>query len=210
MLYPPPPWTLKGLALLTTQLIDIDAVRPWVPAEATIVQVLPGRTLGSLYFSIYRAGSSLEYSELIVAPALLAYGGKVGAWVSHIYVDSEASVAGGREIWGLPKEMAQFDWSGLSVRVSQPQGELCSLTATPTWLQLPAAVQPQVPGLVFTRLAGQLTWFTARLQGQSAIAQAHLSVGSSSPFYALGLGQPLLTLSLNNLTLQVQAPAGRN
>lgn len=50
MLYPSPPWTLKGLALITTQLIGVDAVRPWVPAEAAIVQVLPGQTLGALYF----------------------------------------------------------------------------------------------------------------------------------------------------------------
>jgi acetoacetate decarboxylase len=52
----------------------------------------------------------LEYSELIVIAGLVRYSGQIGGWVSHIYVDNADSVAGGRNIWGLPKELAEFIW----------------------------------------------------------------------------------------------------
>ncbi len=104
------PWTLKGYAISTVHLVDVDKVRSLIPSELNIISVLPGKTLSVVYLSYYGSGSVLEYSELIVAPALVSYQAKFGGWVSHIYVDNPDSVAGGREIWGLPKEMAEFTW----------------------------------------------------------------------------------------------------
>jgi hypothetical protein len=45
-------------------------------------------------------GGTLAYHELIVARRPFV--------VSEIYVDDERSRAGGREIWNLPKELAEF------------------------------------------------------------------------------------------------------
>ncbi|HEY9821570.1 MAG TPA: acetoacetate decarboxylase family protein, partial [Candidatus Sericytochromatia bacterium] len=105
MTYPPAPWTLQGYAIQSLQLIDIERVRPLIPTEFEIISVLPGKTVGGVYLSYYGSGSVLEYSELIVAAGMVRYSGKIGGWVSHIYVDNADSVAGGREIWGLPKEL---------------------------------------------------------------------------------------------------------
>ena len=55
-------------------------------------------------------GSVLEDDELIVAAALTQHAGRSGFRISHIYVDDADSVDGGREIWGLPKDLAQFTW----------------------------------------------------------------------------------------------------
>src|SRR5919199_4290949 len=110
MPYPAPPWTLQGYALQTLQLIDVERVRPLIPPEFDIVSVLPGKTIGGVYLSYYGSGSVLEYSELIVAAGMVRYSGKIGGWISHIYVDNPDSVAGGRNIWGLPKELAEFTW----------------------------------------------------------------------------------------------------
>ena len=52
----------------------------------------------------YRAGT-LRYHELIVFSRATAR----GMVVSHIYVDSEESLRGGRAVWGLPKELAEFE-----------------------------------------------------------------------------------------------------
>jgi acetoacetate decarboxylase len=70
MNYPPAPWQLRGNAIQTLNLVDIDRVRQFVPPELDIVAVLPGKTLGSIYISEYQIGSVLTYNELIVAPAL--------------------------------------------------------------------------------------------------------------------------------------------
>lgn len=206
MAYPSAPWSLNGLALTTLHLLDVDRVRSHVPSELSIVQVLPGKTLGTVYFSAYTAGSVLEYNELIVAPALLAHGGKVGAWVSHIYVNNADSVAGGRKIWGLPKELAEFTWSTSAVRVYQPGQELCSLSFQPTWLQLPKELQPSLSGAVFTKLGEALAWFAPQFQAQPSVISGHLTVPETSPFHTLDLGQPFLALSASELKLVVKSP----
>jgi len=55
--------------------------------------------LGGVMLADYREGT-LAYHELIVF--------RRGCVVSHIYVDDERSRSGGREIWNLPKELADF------------------------------------------------------------------------------------------------------
>jgi acetoacetate decarboxylase len=119
MPYPPPPWHLYGQALQSIHLVDLARAKEFVPIDLEIVSVLPGKTLGSLYLSVYDANSTLEYHELIVVAALVRYQGKIGSWVSHIYVDNLDSVAGGREVWGLPKEMADFTWGDRQIQVAQ-------------------------------------------------------------------------------------------
>jgi acetoacetate decarboxylase len=80
---PPPPWQLSGrLALF--------------PAG-----------LGGVMLAEY-TGGTLSYRELIVFSRPTLVRGRPGFVVSQIYVDDERSRAGGREIWNLPKELADF------------------------------------------------------------------------------------------------------
>jgi len=53
-------------------------------------------------------GGTLAYRELIVFSAPKLVGDRLGWVVSHIYVDDVRSRSGGREIWNLPKEPAEF------------------------------------------------------------------------------------------------------
>jgi hypothetical protein len=43
--YPSAPWTLKGYALLTLHLLDVDRVRHLIPKELEIKTVWPGKTV---------------------------------------------------------------------------------------------------------------------------------------------------------------------
>jgi acetoacetate decarboxylase len=67
----------------------------------------PGRPRGryAAAFASYEPDSPLTYSELLVARSL----GGTRLQVTDIWVDSPASRAGGRELWALPKELADFD-----------------------------------------------------------------------------------------------------
>ncbi len=125
MSYPSAPWHLDGTALASFQPIDLATAKQFIPINFDIVSVLPGKTLGCLYLSAYEPSSTLQYHELIVAPALVSYRGKIGAWISHIYVDNPQSVEGGRNIWGLPKQMADFTWNDRQVTVSKDRNCLC-------------------------------------------------------------------------------------
>jgi len=134
MSYPSAPWKLQGYAIASLHLLNIDRVRHLIPSELEIISAWPGKTFGGVYLSYYGSGSVLEYNELIVIPALVAYRGTVGGWVSHIYVDNPDSVAGGREIWGLPKELAEFTWENDNhVSVRQNHILVCSLNYKQPW-----------------------------------------------------------------------------
>ena len=204
MSYPQVPWTLKGSALLALHLIDIDKVRHLVNSKLNIISVLPGKTVGGVYFSNYGSGSVLEYNELIVVPAVVSYQGKFGAWVSHIYVDNADSVAGGREIWRLPKELAEFSWfGGNSITVRQNNKMLCSLNYDKhsfgwrQWLR----------GSSFSTMNSDLLIFSAEFESVFGFVGSKLEVPVKSPFSGINLGQPFLTVRCEEMTLKVAAPS---
>lgn len=212
-MYPPAPWTLQGHAMTLIRLMDIAAVRPFVPSELAIVPVLPGKTLGLVYGSRYESGSTLEYSELIVSAALVRLGWRLGAWISHIYVDHEKSIAGGREIWGLPKEWADFKWHEHGVEVQQQGNVLCRvesqlLSAGRSGVGLPGGWQPTLHSRVFCDRHGNLMQFDGAFRGSFRLGRSRLVVPDSSPFASLGLTQRGLTLMCENLHLVAGAPQG--
>lgn len=203
MAYPQAPWTLQGYAFQTLQPLDIERVRPLIPSELEVISVWPGKTLGGVYLSYYGSGSVLEYSELIVIAALVSYKGKFGGWVSHIYVDNPDSVAGGREIWGLPKEMAEFTWeNGNRVTVRQGTRLLCSLNYNRQdfgWRQW-------LKGSSFSTLGSDLLVFPAELDSHLGFVSSKLEVPAESPFASLANGQPWLTVHCDQMRLVVSAP----
>ncbi|MEG4571225.1 acetoacetate decarboxylase family protein [Microcoleus sp. N3A4] len=212
MVYPPAPWNLQGYAVQTLQLVDVARVRPLVPSELEIVSLLPGKTLGGIYISSYGLGSVMEYNELIVVSAIVNYAGKWGAWISHIYVDNPNSVAGGREIWGLPKELATFSWEGSDsvkaaplgyrVTVRQENCQLCSLNYTQQSLALPLSLS----GKFFSANRSNLLLFKGEFGSRIGLIRGQLEVAEESPFASLNLGQPLLTLGCEDMRLIAGAP----
>lgn len=204
MTYPQAPWKLKGHGFLTLHWVDIDRVRPFIPQQLQIFSLFPGKTLGGVYVGSYEDGSTLRYSELIGVPALIHYQGKIGAWISHIYVDNPDSVAGGRAIWGLPKEIAQFKWeTPSSVSVQQGDRPLCSLRSH--W-NLAGIEHPiQVPA--FSLLNSQLAQFSGQGNLKWHGAGIDVQIPAQSPLSHLELGHPFATLLLSSLDLSVNSPS---
>jgi acetoacetate decarboxylase len=205
MTYPSAPWTLIGYAIQTLQLVDSTETRSFVPSDLDIVSVLPGKTLGGVYLASYGPESVLSYNELIVVSALTRYGKNLGFWISHIYVDHPDSMAGGREIWGLPKELAQFTWqTGEKNHVIVRQGErvLCTLRygrQRRLWRQ-----HFFIPGI--TMLGANLLWYKGTFNAQLGLGKGCVDVPSESPFAALGLTRPARTYHYNHMTSVAHAP----
>jgi acetoacetate decarboxylase len=203
MPYPQTPWTLQGYAIQTLHLVNIDRVRSLIPSELEIVSVWPGKTFCGVYLSQYGSGSVLEYSELIVIPAVVSYRGTIGGWVSHIYVDNTDSVAGGREIWGLPKELAAFTWEqGERVTVHQGNQKLCSLSYNRQSL----AWKQRLGASGYSAKGTDLLRFSAEVESLFGLIGSHLEVPAESPFSGMGLGQPFSTARCEQLRLRVDAP----
>lgn len=207
MTYPPAPWHLYGSALQSFYLIDLETARILVPIDLEIVSILPGKTLGGLYLSVYDAQSTLSYHELIVVSALVRYQGKIGSWISHIYVDHPDSVQGGRNIWGLPKEMADFNWDDHHIKVSQGHTGLCQAKYSQTGVPLSLWNKYNICGNVFSRLDQDILKFQGNFETRLKWIQCRLSIPSESPFSLLKLDNPLLTLQMRDLHLTAHSPS---
>ena len=96
--YPRPPWHLAGQLFLSLFHLPapVDPVRP--------------AGLWGAAFVRYDEPSVVTYSELLVARPVPVVGSRLRrASVTDIWVDSPASMAGGRELWAIPKELCDFD-----------------------------------------------------------------------------------------------------
>jgi acetoacetate decarboxylase len=206
MSYPPAPWHLYGQALQSIHLVDLARAKELVPADLEIVSVLPGKTLGSLYLSTYDANSTLEYHELIVVAALVRYQDKIGSWVSHICVDNLNSVAGGREVWGLPKEMAEFAWNDQEIRVTQGDRSLCQVRYGQGGLPLSLWGKSRIIGKGFSGLTEDVLAFAGDFEAKLKWVSSDITIPTESPFAKLNLGHPWLTLQFNDLYLTANAP----
>lgn len=213
MVYPPAPWTLRGYAIQSTHLLDIDRVRPLIPSELEIISTLPGKTVGGVYVSSYAPASTLEYNELIIAAGLVRYAGKIGSWISHIYVDNADSVAGGQEIWGLPKELAEFNWkvsdrtgSGYDRRVSVRQGEQTLLRLSYQYPSFGLPLPIPFMGEVFSLRSGAILLFKSEFNSRVSIVNSELDVPFDSPFARFNFAPSALTTYLDDMRLTVGVP----
>ncbi|WP_433203301.1 acetoacetate decarboxylase family protein [Dactylosporangium sp. CS-047395] len=108
--YPPEPWSLRGRMVVSVWMLPLALV-PAVPAElhsAVRVVRLGSRALIGTAWVDYRPGGDLSYRELLAA-VLMRAGLRPRVTITHIWVDSPASRDGGRELWGIPKELASLE-----------------------------------------------------------------------------------------------------
>jgi hypothetical protein len=105
--YPPEPWRLRGELHLSLWLVPAGRVPALPAALGPVVRVatVAGRAVVGTAWVDYRAGSVLEYRELLAAVAVRR-GLRPAVTITHIWVDSESSKEGGRELWGIPKGLA--------------------------------------------------------------------------------------------------------
>lgn len=131
--YPPAPWQMYGqlwLSLFRTKRA-VDELRP-------------AGTYG-VAFVRYEDPSPLTYGELLVARPVKSP--VKGVSITDIWVDSPASVAGGRELWAIPKGLCEFDWRDHSGRVSRTEvsaavdgGPVCTMRTSDI-----SSLAPRVP-----------------------------------------------------------------
>jgi hypothetical protein len=166
--YQAAPWTLRGEAIVGLKLVRADIVRRFIPPDAKVLCVWPKRTLAVLYLAQYRQSPVGEYRELIIAPALVSRAGRVGFWISHIYVDSVTSLVAGRALWALPKQMASIEWTAERIAVIGPQVKLQAASAPSS----SAAVRLPFIGAAMSKYRSAESWFAVRGAASCTFARA--------------------------------------
>ena len=204
--YPPAPWTLRGWGVATLQPVDLAAARRVAPPGAHVVPVWPGKTLGGLLFLAYGAGSTLQYNELNIVAGLVRFGGRFAFWLPRLYVDSAASLAGGRAIWGAPKALADFtlasDRSRTTVEVARDKRTLCRLRFRARARGLRLALPMPAVG----SRDGALIAFTGRLTSRFAPVRVEVTMSADMEFAGLRLDRPVLGVRCDGLQLVVPPP----
>jgi acetoacetate decarboxylase len=199
--HPPAPWRLEGELTLVAARVRVAAARRFAVPPGVRILSAAGTTAGGVMLARYSAGT-LRYHELIVFSALARLGARPGMVVSHIYVDSEESMRGGREIWGLPKELAEFSFAPARFEARRDGA-----------LLLRARLRRRRGGLPLALLAptlgerdGAAVHAVGRLRMRAAPALVTLDVPPTSPFAALGLSGTRAALAGDGLRLFMAAP----
>lgn len=156
-LYPSPPWRLRGTVQAALWRVPRGALPGPLPDGARPLGW--GRTaLLATVRADWQAGGDLAYGELVVAvPVRL--GRRIGVTVTAAWVDSPASLAGGRALWAIPKRLGRFETVDGRTILTDAQGLVAAFTdrpgrAPPLRLPVPLRVlQPDGAGIRATRAA---------------------------------------------------------
>ena len=107
--YPAEPWDLRGQMFLSVFAVPRAALAalPQPLAQTVRPVSLGGRVLVGAAWVRYEPGGVLDYQELLAA-VLVSEGARPRVSITEIWVDSVASRDGGRELWGIPKDLAEL------------------------------------------------------------------------------------------------------
>jgi hypothetical protein len=210
--YPPTPWRINGQIYGSTWVVPAADFRAELsPAfEPVIVR---GKIYVFAGFVHYQEGSVLTYHELMVGLLMrLKDPRRYAATVTHIWVDNEISKWGGRELWGLPKELAEFQFDYQSDnRHFEAQAQAGGVTLATGNFQakfgLPRNLRLPLPIPSYQMLRGQPHFAFGTLWGRLHYCQGGLQIPPESPLAALGLAgrKPLLSFAGLDFKANLQA-----
>jgi len=192
--YPPAPWHLGGQLWMGLFRLHVGVV----PIPQGARRLLDPRWM-LLVFVRYLDGV-LRYDELAFGVPMVC-GQHYGIWVDRIWVDSEPSLWGGRRLWGVPKELARFDWQGDTVTVLDAGGHIATLTLNRTPARFPAWTFA-APG--FGQIDGQLVVARGRIQGRLGRAGLHIAAWTSRFGYCPS-AQPRISFAVKPFQMHLPA-----
>lgn len=184
--YPPPPWRARGalwISVLRTRdaMALPDDLMP-VDGRHALVAVLVRYTEGALRYDEFAVGS------------LVRRGRYAGLFCHRIWVDSVASLRGGRQLWGIPKELARFSWSEGTVRIDGEAGPVATLRVGPDSRgRIPVS---RVPGVGFGQIDEDRTLLVGRIAGRLGTSRI-TPIEWHEGLPALSSGRPRRALSVS-------------
>ncbi|MGW5136690.1 acetoacetate decarboxylase family protein [Streptomyces sp. NPDC004135] len=117
--FPPEPWHLRGDMFAALWRVPRREMPGWrLPAGVRPLR-LGGSCLVVTFWVDYRPGGTLAYRELLVALAVRDRRGPAACAV-EAWVDDARSRAGGRTLWGIPKELGSFAFGPAPLPSARP------------------------------------------------------------------------------------------
>jgi hypothetical protein len=157
-----------------------------VPAGARVI-TLAGNAFVAVAFVSYEPGSVLTYEELLVATPVRDQG-RVAVSVQQIWVDSEASRQGGRELWAIPKQLARF-------------GEGSSIAGVAVTGGVPLPGRWTSAGWTAQRLDGRDVRTRMRMSGRASLVRTGWLFPVGGPLGYLTGRTPLVSFAMKDVRL---------
>lgn len=194
--FPAAPWIMRGGAWIGFFRSPTPVALP-----TGFTHVLGSRSV-VIGLVRYRDGT-LRYDELFVG-SLARRGSRIGLHIDYMWVNDAASLWGGRRVWGMPKQLARFEWSGATARIADDAGAIATLSIDPH-----TAFAPRLPMIApaFGEVDGRIVFFVARAWAR--LGRAGMRLGDWSPRFPYHIGsQPLASLAAKPFHLVVPPPHG--
>jgi hypothetical protein len=199
--YPPEPWRLRGQLHLTVWRADVATLPP-LPAGLRPVRWGATALVGTAWVD-YEPCGMLSYRELLAA-VLVHRGRRPLVSITDVWVDSEPSLRGGRELWGIPKDLATFE-----VEQAGPTQRWAAATPDDAPIaQGRVTGRGRLPGrwpagyTVAQQLGGRLALTPVRSRGAVQPARASWAFAPGGPLRWLRTARPLLSVSLRDVDLR--------
>jgi len=100
--FPPGPYRfINREFLIVTYRTDLDALRAVVPEPLQITEPI-------VKYEFIRMPNSTGFGDYTESGQVIpvTFNGRAGGYVHSMYLNDEAPIAGGRELWGFPKKLA--------------------------------------------------------------------------------------------------------
>jgi len=209
MIYPPEPWHLRGQMYVSVWSLPRAALPPLpdpLPAEVRPLTVAGRGFVGTAWVD-YGPDGVLEYRELLSA-VLVRRGGRPLVTIVDIWVDSPASRDGGRELWGIPKELATLDIHPAADARSTTDPRPTTDARASGIAEARLSSGPRLPGRWPTRfsviqeLGGRTRTTPVRSRAALQLGKAAWQVVGDGPLAYLAGREPFLTIALRDFDLQ--------
>jgi hypothetical protein len=213
-MYPPEPWHLRGQMYLSVFLIPRGKLPrlPPVLDQAVRPITVGGRVAVGAAWVRYEPGGVLHYQELLSA-VLVHERGRPRVSITDIWVDSVASREGGRNLWGIPKEMAEFTIDSSSEPLVDASSSIDGNPIGSALVRLRGRVPGRFP-LGFTvaqALGGSVRRTPVRGRGGLRTANAAWQADPDGPIGYLAGRRPVLSLAITDFWLTFgRTPAARS
>ena len=138
-----PPWNLKGFGFITLYKFD----NSFLVEKNLIPKFLKNKKtkgLGAIMLVNYENTPIGSYHELLFIPSKFSFPNRNLATISKIYVSTEESVNCGIKNWGIPKELANFNFTKIDkkrtkVEVTKDSIQIASFTFKETIIPIPVS-----------------------------------------------------------------------
>jgi hypothetical protein len=195
--HPDEPWELRGQLHASALLVPLADVPVDLPPGTRPVRLGRFGVVGVAWVS-YEPGGVLSYSELM-ATLLVRQGLRLRPTIVRIWVDSVVSRDGGRALWGIPKELADFDGTGPRWSARDEKGPIAEATVRPG-RRLPGR-WPVGFSVVQTRQGAAKV---SRVRARAGLATARVSLAPDphGPLAFLAGRSPLVSFSLRDFRMR--------